>query len=270
MKKLIVLILIAFVVFSCGSKKKIVTKKKRSKQNTEVVVKPKTTSEAPKHPEVVDIPENPKLSASEIYILKYNSIAMDEMRTSKIPASITLAQGILESGAGKGRLSVEANNHFGIKCHGWTGKKIYHDDDRSQECFRKYDHAFTSFEDHSAFLTGRSRYAKLFQLRPNDYKGWAKGLRAAGYATDRKYPQKLIGLIERYELYKYDDLVLRDTSNSEVVSQENSEISHRVVKGDTLYSLSKRYDTTVSELKRLNGLQSNELSLGQMLIIKSK
>lgn len=116
---------------------------------------------------------------------------MEEMRKYKIPASITLAQGILESGSGKGRLAVEANNHFGIKCHGWTGKKIYHDDDASQECFRKYDYAKSSFEDHSTFLTTRGRYSKLFDYKVDDYKSWAKGLRAAGYATDRKYPQKI-------------------------------------------------------------------------------
>jgi flagellum-specific peptidoglycan hydrolase FlgJ len=186
------------------------------------------------------------------------------MRESKIPASITLAQGILESGSGRGRLSVEGNNHFGIKCHGWTGKKIYHDDDASQECFRKYDHANSSFEDHSKFLTGRGRYAKLFKLRPGDYKGWAKGLRAAGYATDRKYPEKLISLIKRYNLDKYDDMVLGNKSVIEAI-----EIKHIVTKGDTLYSLSKKYHTTVEELKRLNRLDSNEISLGQLLIIKS-
>jgi flagellum-specific peptidoglycan hydrolase FlgJ len=188
---------------------------------------------------------------------------MDEMRTSKIPASITLAQGILESGSGKGRLSVEANNHFGIKCHGWTGEKIYHDDDRSQECFRKYDYPHSSFKDHSEFLTGRGRYAQLFKLKPDDYKGWANGLRAAGYATDRKYPEKLISLIERYNLDKYDIIIL---SNKSVV--KDMSFNHIVIKGDTLYSLSKKYNTTVDELKRLNSLNSNEISLGQFLIIK--
>lgn len=269
MNKKLILIFVALITFSCSSKKKVVTKKKRSKQKTEVVVRPKKETRTTTHPEVVSIDKNSDLSATEIYILAYNAIAMDEMRTSKIPASITLAQGILESGAGKGRLSVEANNHFGIKCHGWKGKKIYHDDDRAKECFRKYDHAFTSFEDHSEFLTGRSRYAKLFSLRPNDYKGWAKGLRAAGYATDRKYPQKLIGLIERYALYKYDDVVLEGKTVSSPVFEENNNISHKVVKGDTLYSLSKRYNTSVNEIKRLNNLNGNDISLGQILIIKS-
>jgi LysM repeat protein len=161
-------------------------------------------------------------------------------------------------------LSVKANNHFGIKCHGWTGKKIYHDDDASQECFRKYDHANSSFEDHSDFLTGRGRYAKLFKLRPDDYKSWAKGLRAAGYATDRKYPEKLISLIKRYNLDKYDDMVLGNES-----SIANVSLNHIVIKGDTLYSLSRQYNTTVDALKRLNSLNSNTISLGQLLIIKS-
>ncbi|MDG5489950.1 glucosaminidase domain-containing protein [Psychroserpens sp. SPM9] len=272
MKKICVVVLVCLIAFSCGSKKRIITKKDKRTQKTEqVVVKPKTTT--PENTsKVPDVPSNSSLNSTEIYILKYNAIAMDEMRTSKIPASITLAQGILESGSGKGRLSVEANNHFGIKCHGWTGKKIYHDDDKSQECFRKYDYAFSSFEDHSEFLTGRSRYANLFKLRPDDYKGWAKGLRAAGYATDKKYPQKLISLIERYQLYKYDDMVLnnRPSPTQDDLPEDYVSVSHRVVKGDTLYSLSKKYNTTVDELKRLNGLKTNDLSLGQMLIIKTR
>lgn len=264
MKKIIVFLLVGFMVFSCGSKKRIVTKKdKRTTKTETVVVNPKTTTQPNVGPKTPDVTNTSNLSAVEIYILKYNAISMEEMRKYKIPASITLAQGILESGSGKGRLSVEANNHFGIKCHGWTGKKIYHDDDRSQECFRKYNHANSSFEDHSEFLTGRSRYAKLFQLKPDDYKGWAKGLRAAGYATDRKYPEKLISLIERYNLDKYDDLVL---GNKTAIA--NIEVKHMVIKGDTLYSLSRKYNTTVDELKRLNRLNSNDISLGQLLIIK--
>ena len=124
----------------------------------------------------------------------YSEIAMDEMIQFGIPASITLSQGILESGIGKGRLAVEANNHFGIKCHDWNGKKIYHDDDEEQECFRKYDNPEYSYRDHSLFLSNRGRYSFLFDLKRDDYKQWAKGLKKAGYATDPKYPQKLIDL----------------------------------------------------------------------------
>jgi flagellum-specific peptidoglycan hydrolase FlgJ len=188
------------------------------------------------------------------------------MRKSKIPASIILAQGILESGSGRGRLAVKANNHFGIKCHGWKGAKIYHDDDRSQECFRKYRRAEYSYEDHSEFLTGRSRYAQLFRLRPDDYRGWAKGLRAAGYATDRKYPQKLISLIERYKLYRYDEDAL-EGKQTEIIKVNSGVVRHIIEKGDTLYSLSKRYNTTVEAIKDLNNLSTNDLALGQELMI---
>lgn len=264
MKRISILFLVALFAVSCSSKRKIVTKKKDRHPNTEQASKPKVP-EQPKTPKTPST--TPYANATEAYIANFSAIAKEEMRKYKIPASITLAQGILESGSGKGRLAVEANNHFGIKCHGWTGQKIYHDDDASQECFRKYEHAESSFEDHSAFLTGRSRYSKLFQLREDDYKGWAKGLRAAGYATDRKYPDKLISLIERYQLYSYDDEVL---GRKEVVSntQHDSEMNHTVIKGDTLYSLSKTYNTTVERLKLLNNLTGNELSIGQILIIK--
>ncbi|TXD85372.1 LysM peptidoglycan-binding domain-containing protein [Subsaximicrobium wynnwilliamsii] len=268
MKKLLILLLLGLFVLSCGSKKRIVTKKRNSKPKTErVVIEPSkrpVEQEIEVRPNVPELPKKVYANATEEYIGNFSDIAMIEMRKYKIPASITLAQGILESGSGKGRLSVEGNNHFGIKCHGWTGKEIYHDDDRHQECFRKYDYAISSFEDHSIFLTSRGRYSKLFDLRQDDYEGWAKGLRAAGYATDRKYPEKLISLIERYKLYEYDDLVL--DQKREVIATSN--ISHEVVKGDTLYGLSKRYNTTVELLKRLNKLKNNDISLGQILIIK--
>ncbi len=196
---------------------------------------------------------------------------MTEMRRYKIPASITLAQGILESGSGQGRLAVEGNNHFGIKCHTWDGDKIYHDDDKNQECFRKYRRAEESFEDHSTFLSGRSRYASLFNHDQDDYESWAKGLRAAGYATDKKYPEKLISLIERFELYKFDEEVL---GNSKKERKKNTEpsprsLTHQVVKGDTMYSLSKRYNLSVQELQKINGMRNTDLKLGQTLIIKS-
>lgn len=144
-----------------------------------------------------------------MYIFQYKDIAMSNMKIYGIPASIILAQGILESGAGRGDLCIKANNHFGIKCHeGWTGESVRHDDDSSQECFRKYDAPAGSFNDHALFLTGRSRYASLFNLSKEDYKGWANGLRRAGYATDPKYPEKLISYIERYDLGQYDAVVM--------------------------------------------------------------
>lgn len=138
------------------------------------------------------------------YIDQFHSIATAQQRSHGIPASIILAQGLLESGAGRSRLATEGNNHFGIKCHDWQGKKIYHDDDEANECFRKYNHARESFEDHSLFLTTRSRYRSLFLLPSTDYKSWAHGLKAAGYATDPGYAAKLIDIIERYQLYRFD------------------------------------------------------------------
>ena len=263
--------LFVLVAMSCGPKKGIVTKKKNSTTQKTVVIKEREEERT----EEVEIKPEVKVSDTrnvvEIYIDQYSEIAKDKMRSHKIPASITLAQGILESGSGRGRLAVEANNHFGIKCHGWQGAKIYHDDDRSQECFRKYRKAEMSYEDHSEFLTGRPRYADLFRLKPDDYKGWARGLRAAGYATDRRYPEKLIGLIERYELHKYDEEVLGKTSRSSTTIIErkakSSTTTHVVAKGDTLYSLSRLYKTTVEAIKASNRLKSNDLSIGQELII---
>lgn len=139
------------------------------------------------------------------YINKYKDIAIKQMHKHKIPASIILAQACLESNNGNSTLAVKANNHFGIKCHdGWKGKKIKQNDDKRRECFRKYDSAIDSFTDHSYFLTSRSRYNSLFDLPITDYKSWAHGLKAAGYATNRKYAKLLIDIIEEYELYKYD------------------------------------------------------------------
>lgn len=145
------------------------------------------------------------------YIRKYRGIAIKEMKKYKIPAAITLAQGILESGSGKGRLARRANNHFGIKCHkGWRGKTIRMDDNKPHECFRKYKDPEESYRDHSKFLRGESRYAFLFKYPITDYKSWAYGLKRAGYATNPLYPQLLINLIQNYKLYKYDYASPRD------------------------------------------------------------
>ena len=138
------------------------------------------------------------------YINQHKDIAIEQMLKWKIPASITLAQGITESGAGQSDLASKGNNHFGIKCHGWTGRKVYHDDDERGECFRAYTSAYDSYEDHSQFLTKGKRYSDLFKLKTTDYKGWARGLKAAGYATDPQYANKLINLIQLYKLYEYD------------------------------------------------------------------
>ena len=144
------------------------------------------------------------------YILKYKDAAISQMQSSGIPASITLAQACLESGFGTSRLAREGNNHFGIKCHDYKGRKMYVDDDVKDDCFRVYDRVEDSFQDHSDFLRFRSRYAFLFDLDPTDYKGWAYGLKAAGYATDPQYAVRLIDLIERYGLQQYDTVVSPD------------------------------------------------------------
>jgi flagellum-specific peptidoglycan hydrolase FlgJ len=272
MRKFVLLFVLGMFVFSCGSSKKASSKRSKSKTKTERVVvdlRKKPTPKVEETVEVVVVEETVVAvpTTTEEYILLFAPIAQEEMRLYNIPASITLAQGILESSSGKGRLAVEANNHFGIKCHEWTGAKIYHDDDASQECFRKYNDAKYSYRDHSLFLTNRSRYQKLFQLNIHDYQSWAKELRAAGYATDKRYPEKLISLIERYQLYEYDEVVTgKKTPRAAPVKAEDT---HLIAKGDTLYSLSKKYQTTVEELKRLNNLNSNDLTIGRVLIVKS-
>lgn len=272
MRKLILLFVLSVFIFSCGSSKKTSSKQsKRTSKTERVVTNTRTNPTLPKEEEPVAIVvEHTPVkvpNSTEEYIGLFSGIAQEEMRLYGIPASITLAQGVLESASGKGRLAVEANNHFGIKCHDWTGDKIYHDDDASQECFRKYHDAKYSYRDHSLFLTKRSRYHKLFLLEKDDYKGWAKELKAAGYATDRKYPDKLISLIERYQLQQYDDAVLGDKRMRSVAIK--AEDTHLIVKGDTLYSLSKKYNTSIEELKKLNNLTTNNLTIGNVLIVKS-
>ena len=144
-------------------------------------------------------------ATTEDYIRKYHKIAIDEMHSYGIPASITLAQGILESGNGNSDLAHKSNNHFGIKCHkNWSGRKVYHDDDAKNECFRKYRKVSDSYRDHSEFLKNRDRYAFLFDYKTTDYAAWAKGLKNAGYATHPEYAEKLINLIERFDLALYD------------------------------------------------------------------
>lgn len=203
------------------------------------------------------------------YIETFSEIAQLEMKGYGIPASITLAQGLLESGYGSGELARKTNNHFGIKCHtGWQGDYDFHDDDAKGECFRKYNHPMYSYRDHSIFLSTRSRYAFLFDYDTSDYKNWAKGLRKAGYATDKKYPQKLIYLIEKYQLYQYDSDMPRSVyeKNKPVVAETNG--IHVVRKGDTLYSLSKRYYVSIDDLMKLNQLRDANLSVGQELMVR--
>ena len=158
----------------------------------------------------------------EDYIEKYSPIAVRNMQKHRIPASIILAQGLLESGAGQSDLTKRSNNHFGIKCHrNWTGGRVYAKDDTPNDCFRKYRRAEDSFEDHAQFLVQGSRYSSLFRLSPTDYKGWARGLQKSGYATDRAYANKLIKLIEDYELYRFDTGKYRKSSSSQSTTSQN-------------------------------------------------
>lgn len=271
-----ILLILVLILGSCKSKK-TVTQKREPQKTVTKKIEPVKKAEAE-----IRIP-----STTEAYIEMYKGIAMDEMRAHKIPASVTLAQGILESSSGKSPLALRSNNHFGIKCHkSWTGKRTTHDDDKKNECFRVYDDPRISYKDHSQFLMTRSWYDGLFKLKEDDYVAWAKGLKAAGYATDKRYPSKLIDLIEKYGLYRYDVEVLgissrkskkadkrakeikKEVSNKKSTTNtvnKSNKGKHVVVKGDTLYSISKRYGTSVTNLKRLNNLNSNTISIGQVL-----
>ena len=265
-------LLLASIVVSCGSSRVITSKEEHREYNSETEQTSQNTIET-EETNVSNLPTivSPKVDNSPIhttdkvarYVHKYKAIAQYEMQQSGIPASITLAQGILESGAGQGDLTLRANNHFGIKCHGWTGEKVYHDDDKKGECFRKYTHPSESFKDHSEFLTSRGRYAFLFQLNKKDYKGWAKGLRKAGYATDPKYPSKLISLIERYQLNTYDS-----TSVTVTTQTTNDILDYKVMQGDTLYSIARKFNLSVDQLMEMNNLSDTTLTIGQQLTVQ--
>ncbi len=176
----------------------------------------------------------------EDYILTYKDVAMDKMESYGIPASITLAQGILESGSGNSKLARKANNHFGIKCHkDWNGKTYHMDDDAKNECFRKYKSPDESYRDHSLFLTTRDRYADLFTLKISDYKGWAHGLKKAGYATNPKYPQLLIKIIEENQLYEFDRGI---TPTQLAKKEENPILADTPVTGPVAYPLASTYE----------------------------
>ncbi|GLB47662.1 glucosaminidase domain-containing protein [Neptunitalea lumnitzerae] len=272
-KKILFYTFLVVALAACGGKKKASAKKKKyyhkPTKTTEQVV---TAPEVKEQEEILTATSTVvvKTNTVEEYINVYKDIAMVEMQRYKIPASITLAQAILESGSGKGELTLKANNHFGIKCHtGWTGPSVTHDDDEKGECFRKYKYPSESFEDHSKFLTSRGRYGFLFDLKPSDYKGWARGLKKAGYATDPKYPNKLISIIERYELYEYDKLVLKDTYELvvETVVADAGETIHVVEKGDTLYSISRKYGVSVESIQKANNMRGTNINIGQKLKI---
>lgn len=265
--KNVVLGFAALTLVACGGKKKASQNSKH--HHTKTVVTAPTKKE---QQELLEATSSVVVSTNTVeeYIDAYKDIAMVEMQRYGIPASITLAQAILESGSGKGELTLKANNHFGIKCHkGWTGPSVTHDDDAKGECFRKYSHPNKSFEDHSLFLANRARYDFLFDLKQSDYKSWAKGLKKAGYATDPKYPTKLINIIERYHLNEYDKLVLKDDYELVIEDQvpDAATFYHTVAKGETLYAISKKYGVSVASIQEANRLQGTHIDIGQKLKI---
>jgi hypothetical protein len=223
----------------------------------------------------------------EEYISTFSELAMREMARVGIPASITLAQGLLESNNGNSRLARKGNNHFGIKCHDWEGKKIYHDDDRRKECFRSYASAYESYMDHSHFLTTKDRYASLFELNPHDYRGWAKGLKKAGYATAHNYANLLIRIIEENELYQYDLLVLEGELDEyldslgvpEILEYQtsrsillNNNIEYILTEpGDTPESLRAELGLYRNEIYRYNNLyRDSQLTPGTIIYLQPK
>lgn len=235
-----------------------------------------------------------RISPAE-YIKTYKDIAIEEMHRSGIPASITLAQGMLESEYGNSMLATEGKNHFGIKCHDWTGKKMYKDDDAKDECFRKYNSVHESFKDHTAFLQTKGRYSFLFEYASTDYKNWAHGLKKAGYATNPSYPQLLIKLIEENELYAYDQAVFvgkpsvvskpRKYTRKPPVQDDNftinlpsheifrrNRIEYIVVKdGDTFGKLADELEMMRWELPRYNDLSPDSiLRAGEILYTQPK
>ncbi len=204
-----------------------------------------------------------RLRIYENYIDIYSRIAQQNMVSYKIPASITLAQGLLESGAGKSNLSIRSNNHFGIKCHnGWRGEKVYAADDTPNDCFRKYERVEHSYEDHAQFIANNFRYRELFNLSITDYRGWARGLQKAGYATDKAYANKLIKLIEDYELYRYDN---KNYSKGSKVTPPTTSVSWKhqpykthglvyvvAVNGDSFASIANEFGFKEKKLLKYN------------------
>jgi hypothetical protein len=231
---------------------------------------------------------NEKRISNDEYVEMWRQVAVEQMIDFKIPASITLAQGILESGSGNSMLAQKGNNHFGIKCHGWQGDKMFLDDDQKDECFRVYDNAELSYVDHSEFLVGKSRYASLFENDITDYKAWAKGLKDAGYATNPKYPNLLIEIIERLNLSELDRLGLpiasKLKSKSTSVNTSNKSTTHLVQnhenkvkyivaeRGDTFYKISKEYSVGLWQLYRYNDFGNNKdvLEEGDIVYLQPK
>ncbi len=221
------------------------------------------------------------------YIQKYKDDAIKEMLHSGVPASITLAQGILESGDGNSPLALYANNHFGIKCHDtWDGDTFIMDDDEKNECFRKYHNAYESFKDHSEFLSTRNRYASLFNLKITDYKGWAYGLKSAGYATNPKYADLLIQVIEKYELNQFDNYakvpsknVMKERTSKQLATNQNqriiklhNNIKYTLVnKGDDALTIANDFDMKIWQVLKYNDLNKTDaLFEGDLIYLQPK
>ncbi len=232
--------------------------------------------------------QNKRISRTE-YIEKYKSIAIEKMRKTGIPASITLAQACLESDDGNSWLAKEANNHFGIKCgSNWNGEKVYKDDDNPNDCFRKYASVADSYEDHSAYLLNSRRYASLFQINTKDYKAWARGLKDAGYATNPQYAELLIKIIEDFELYQFDEEIIATTQqpyeqkgktanddwniNLSHEVKINNDVKYIIVKkGDTFEKIAKEFSMWEKELYKYNDLtKDSALRPGQVLYLQPK
>lgn len=224
-------------------------------------------------------------SRYQAYIDQYKDLAIAEMLKYNIPASITLAQGLLESGAGMSELARNGNNHFGIKCHDWTGARTYHDDDADNECFRAYRDVYESYEDHSKFLARQPRYRSLFRLKRTDYKGWAKGLKKCGYATSPTYAKQLIGIIELYKLHKYDEakkydrFMVERSSVKDVAPGINLHPIHIYNKnyylnarqGDTFKSIDREVGISYKKLAKYNERDKNDkLVPGEIIYLKKK
>ena len=224
-------------------------------------------------------------SRYQAYIDQYKDLAIAEMLKYDIPASITLAQGLLESGAGMSELATKGNNHFGIKCHDWQGATMRHDDDEEQECFRKYRDVYESYEDHSRFLSRQPRYRSLFHLKRTDYKGWARGLKRCGYATSPTYAKQLIGIIELYKLHQYDkakkyDKFMVDRSavkdvdtglNLHPIHIYNKNYYLKARPGDTFKSIAKEVGISYKKLAKYNERDKNDrLVPGEIIYLKKK
>ncbi|MBP3419872.1 MAG: glucosaminidase domain-containing protein [Marinifilaceae bacterium] len=214
--------------------------------------------------------------ARRAYIHKYSELAVKEMKRTGVPASISLAQGILESNSGRSTLAVKAKNHFGIKCHDWQGKGFYMDDDAPNECFRHYDDVEESWRDHSDFLRTRPRYSFLFDLKATDYKGWAKGLKSAGYATSPTYAEKLIKIIEEEKLYYYDTKEVASASLYDPEAYPNRvEVINRVEciearSGDSYEKIARYYGIKLKRILKFNDKGRDDLQPGDLVYLKSK